>query len=355
MKRADLATPKGIDHDYNYLTSIEREFDHAERNAISRGFMLEEERRRGKQPAKGETQFNAAIERCGVVVAKAPKGMTRSKRNATICSKKNRTLQWTVEWVHPDGNKTMDKLWETQSISAAYDDHLRYLDRSHPKKRRKPDHKYKDPAASATFVSSSVPVHDCTVGEQPSGSTTTAPVGKRKREEHEARVNRNAEGENPNMAVAKDTGNSGANQNSASIPASSDASPATAPAPKVDFNFYLHHPSLPSRHPVLIPLPPDAKLATSLTNRLVLEFPTIYVLRGQPDGTLPKGLVSEEDYFASAKKELIEEMAGEKTSVGGFDGKFEERKAHDLEDGEVDQGRLLEVLGKDLKGIAGSL
>lgn len=88
MKRAELATPKGIDHDYNYLTSIERELDHAEKNAISRGFMLEEEMRRGKQPAKGETQFNAAIERCGVVVAKAPKGMTRSKRNATICSKK---------------------------------------------------------------------------------------------------------------------------------------------------------------------------------------------------------------------------------------------------------------------------
>lgn len=268
---------------------------------------------------------------------------------------RNRTLQWTVEWVHPDGNKTMDKLWETQSISAAYDDHLRYLDRSHPKKRRKPDHKYKDLAASATFISSSVPAHDSTVGEQPSGSTTTAPVGKRKREEHEARVNGNAEGEDRSMAVAKDTGNSGANQNSASIPASSDASPATAPAPKVDLNFYLHHPSLPSRHPVVIPLPPDAKLATSLTNRLVLEFPTIYVLRSQPDGTLPEGLVSEEDFFASAKKELIEEIAGEKTSVGGFGGKFEERKAHDLGDGEVDQGRLLEVLGKDLKGIAGSL
>ena len=88
MKRSDLATPKGIDHDYNYLTSIERELDHAEKNATSRGFVLEEERRRSKQPLKGETQFNAALEKCGVVVAKAPKGMTRSKRNETICSKK---------------------------------------------------------------------------------------------------------------------------------------------------------------------------------------------------------------------------------------------------------------------------
>ena len=87
MKRSDLATPKGIDHDYNYLTSIERELDFAEKNAISRGFVLEEERR-SKQPVKGETKFKAALERCGVIVTKAPKGMTRSKQNGTICSRK---------------------------------------------------------------------------------------------------------------------------------------------------------------------------------------------------------------------------------------------------------------------------
>lgn len=89
MKRADLATPKGIDHDYNYLTSIERELDHAEKNAISRGFVLEEEKRRGsKQPLKGQKQLNAALKRCRAIVAKAPKGMTRSKQNETICGKK---------------------------------------------------------------------------------------------------------------------------------------------------------------------------------------------------------------------------------------------------------------------------
>ena len=88
MKRADLATPKGIDHDFNYLTSIERKLDRAEKDALSRGLVLEEERRRSKQPVKGETQLHAAIERCGVIVAKAPKGMTRSKQNETICSKK---------------------------------------------------------------------------------------------------------------------------------------------------------------------------------------------------------------------------------------------------------------------------
>lgn len=88
MPRADLATPKGIDHDYNYLTSIERDLDRAEKDARSRGLVLEEERRTTRQPVKGEKQFNAALGRCGVQVAKAPKGMTRSKQNQTICSKK---------------------------------------------------------------------------------------------------------------------------------------------------------------------------------------------------------------------------------------------------------------------------
>ena len=89
MKRADLATPKGIDHDYNYLTSIERELDFAEKNALSRGFVLEEETRiKRRNPVKGEIQLNAALERQRVIITRAPKGMTRRKQNGTICSRK---------------------------------------------------------------------------------------------------------------------------------------------------------------------------------------------------------------------------------------------------------------------------
>lgn len=246
----------------------------------------------------------------------------------------------------------MDKLWETQRISAAYEDHLRYIDTSRPKKRRKADNKHKDPTTS-----SSVPVHDSTAGERPNGSTTTtASVGKRKREGEEIDANGNAEGKGPDTAIATDRDPSETHPHSASVPAPSDVSPAIEPASSVtDHNFYLYHPSLPSKHPVLIPLPRDAKLATSLTNRLVLEFPTIYVLRNLPDGKLPEGFVSEADFFASAKKELIEEIAGGEASVRADGADVDEGKAHGLEDGEVDEGRLLEVLGQDLNGVAGSL
>jgi len=88
IKRADLATPKGIDHDYNYLTSIEREIDHAERDASSRGVVLEENLNKNKNKQKGEVHLETAIEGCGVIITKAPKGMSRSKQNYTACTKK---------------------------------------------------------------------------------------------------------------------------------------------------------------------------------------------------------------------------------------------------------------------------
>lgn len=268
---------------------------------------------------------------------------------------RNRILKWTVEWVHPDGNKTMEKVWESERISSAYDDYLVHRDPNRPKKKRKPDRKpdsrHHDLEKSAGLVSSTVSVHDSTAGEQPSGSTRTASVGKRKREEDEPDVDRSAEGEDPNIATATGPRDSGAAEHSAPIPAS-DASPVTEPAAKVDFNFYLHHPSLPSQRPVLISLPPDATLARSLINRLVLEFPTIYVFHSQPDGRLLKEFLSEEEFFASAKKDLVEEIADEENYM---DGNFEERTTHDLEEGEVNEGRLLEVLGKDLNGVPGLL
>lgn len=64
--------------------------------------------------------------------------------------------------------------------------------------------------------------------------------------------------------------------------------------------------------------------------------------------------MSEEGFFASAKKDLIEEVAGDGAQIDGLNGAGDEGKAG-LEDGEVDEGRLLEVLGKDLNGVAGSL
>ena len=89
MKQSELTTAKGIDHDYNYLVSIERELDGAEREAGRRGFVLEEKNEgQNKAKVKGQASLEAALDRCGVVIVKAPKGMSRGKMNTTRVTKK---------------------------------------------------------------------------------------------------------------------------------------------------------------------------------------------------------------------------------------------------------------------------
>ncbi len=129
--------------------------------------------------------------------------------------------------------------------------------------------------------------------------------------------------------------------------------PTPPPPPNPPLSFHLHHPSLPSRHPVLIPLPPSTTLSSALTNRLVLEFPTIYVLHQNPGEGLPEGYISEEEFFrmkvAGGKKGGIE-VVEEEGSWGGGDG---EMRRGINGDGGVDESRLIEVLGRDLEGGAG--
>lgn len=90
IKRSDLATPAGIDRDFNFLTTIEREIEGAEKDAESRGVQLTDNGARGASRReynsghrKGEVNVQRAIETTGVIVDRAPKGMVRSKENST--------------------------------------------------------------------------------------------------------------------------------------------------------------------------------------------------------------------------------------------------------------------------------
>lgn len=90
LKRSELATPKSFDQDFNFISGIERTLERADRDATSRGVQLrgvhQPPRRDG--PAKGELQLQKAIDRCGVVIEKAPAGMSRSINNKTSWNKK---------------------------------------------------------------------------------------------------------------------------------------------------------------------------------------------------------------------------------------------------------------------------
>ena len=294
---------------------------------------------------------------------------------------RKRKLHWTVEWINANGRKALGKCPEDEMIADAYATHLRTLEDHRPNKRRKGN------ISNSEVPQLGIPINHDTIQqrEQPAsnieqdsfpGQAKLDEKFESNQEDGETKIG--ASDEEPHMHMdkpkvisragelpASNNGNSRKGESESERPmtdcldqpgseppiSTSEISPqASLPTLK----FYLHHPSLPSKMPVLIPLPSDATLATSLTNRVVLEFPTIYVLPQHQDRGLPDGFISEDDYFATAKKDLIEDAlelddADEELNVCSGETR------DGLEEGEVHEGRLLEVLGKDLRAITAAL
>ena len=93
MRRNELATEASFDRDFNFITSVERGLERAERDAENRGVPLDhapnledaEFGKKRKRPntglVKGEAGFLRGAENAGVTVVRAPRGMTRNKQN----------------------------------------------------------------------------------------------------------------------------------------------------------------------------------------------------------------------------------------------------------------------------------
>lgn len=420
--------------------------------------MLQDDARpRDQRYEKGDRALEKAYEARGVIVARAPKGMSRNKVNATKLSVKTRILRWTVEWVQPDGTRTVGVCPETQPVFQAYAAHLNWINPGRSNKRRKPiaevmgksmpngeasqgplEPPMLEDSAATGLPNDSGPidphVNDCQLQVADGSALTKSQIRKRRRKGQidratsapKAQVDLDAEqqlqewiggiarkrqaeekhlehaieaaderewletnqkgeledseksqfgqGLLEKMGLQEGDDMGGSSQQRAANTATpvvdaitvdleqkvtngfgseKPASSTPQPASNDKVAFYLHHPSLPSRQPVLIPLSPHSKLATSLTNRLVLEFPTIYVLNQQPDEKLPEGFISEHDFFQLAKKGLVEELEDGEVNDAGRDEVKGDQQGGGREG--VDEKRLLEVLGRDLNGVAGAL
>ncbi|KAL8802970.1 MAG: hypothetical protein Q9182_003458 [Xanthomendoza sp. 2 TL-2023] len=326
LKPRELATPKGIDHDYNYLTSIERQLDNAERNADSRGILLySDNQKKLHHPVKGEVPLENAIKQCRVVIDRAPKGMSRHKQNETHWDRRAKRIIWTVEWVHKDGSREVGKCPDTEPLSAAY---ARLVApkavevEKPPKKKRKAN---KDESKS-TITAPITPPQD-----KPSRLPATSPTV-------------------PQMLSL---------DHHATTPLLQSPPFREPPllSPKLEqpsgphIHFYLLLPSTPTSYRVLVPLSSSDTLSTALTDRLVLEFPTIYALKQSPE-KLPTGFVAEEDYLKNlAENEhtdrhldgLLNEVQGWGQRKLGRDGKQE-----------LDTGALQDVLKRDLISVVDS-
>ena len=378
VKRAELATPKLIDHDYNYLTSLEREIDKADRDAADRGIVLGEAARDGtakRSHMKGEVPLRMALERCRIVVARAPSGMSRAKRNQTRWVRKKQHVVWTVEWVHPDGRKEEREFADDRAIGEVYKEAFGPKEEYRPRKRRKSAkerlraaHKGGEPSQDdvppepTTKCLSEAPPKLYDLPAEPRAKeiggpdcTRTVPSNMASKENESALTSLGQ----PTMGIITTPDHistcSGKNQNGLQSESDSRNGPPSSTQPSSQFTFYLHAPSLPSRRPVLIPLHQSSTLALSLRDRLVLEYPTIYVFKADdqvPGGgsQVPSGFISEEDFFAQAKTLLVEEIeegeiAEDKAEAEGDAGK----NGTDGLGRDFDAERVLKVLGEDLK------
>lgn len=350
VKQSDLATPAGIDRDYNYLTSIEREFDKAEREATSRGVFFGKGKRH--QAVKGEANLKTALETLKIIVAKAPKGMSRNKANKTRWLKGEKCIEWTVEWVHPDGMKESAQCKETVPIEAAYEGLVNRMKRK--------------PGALGETVTS----HGAADGNKKLKRGKRARIQERKARNEQrtgtASIERSSTEPSPSLKLENESDFvKGSNTDNNETVVHNGHGKICHPnvqashqngAPKdeeslsrqSDRSFYLHTPSLPSRRPVLAQIPHDATLRTALHNRLVLEYPTVYVFGQPPDDPLPNEFITEEEFYKSARKELVEELDEEEGEIVEFVPKKDEevRSAAAIED--LDEKRLLEILRKDL-------
>ncbi|KAL8792113.1 MAG: hypothetical protein Q9195_005288 [Heterodermia aff. obscurata] len=379
--RRDLATPKGIDHDYNYLTSIERQLDNAEREATGRGFLLQDERPGWRQqgldgPKKGEIPMKAAIEKCGAIVERAPEGMARQKQNATLWDRKKHRLIWTVEWIQDDGHRECGQCSEFDTLSAAFTAHTQskkpkeasnHGDEASRKRKRK--RRTGCNASSPTTGPSSThdPMVTAPADESPTKTGSTAPEQSWSSDLKDAapaernNLHRNSKLESQNLdSLITEGASTEAISNDISLLKSDDAGQQQRPLPNHpdepsveamaserlvhSLHFYLHVPRVPSPQPVLIPLPPDSTLFTCLRNRLVLEFPTIYVLP-YPKSELPASYLTEEVFDKRMQQESFRESVMAKLT-GNEEGEIEEPIKQEEN---IDTRKIQEVLQRDVK------
>lgn len=127
-----------------------------------------------------------------------------------------------------------------------------------------------------------------------------------------------------------------------------DQDPTLPITPHRNLYFYLHRPRTTTKKPVLVPLPPLAKLASVLRGRTVLEFPSIYALPDSPETILvakeTSPFILEEEYLRTATPEELGETG--KATESEQEGTTNDVSGVDL--GGLDEKKVLEVLKQDL-------
>ncbi|ROT43377.1 hypothetical protein SODALDRAFT_375558 [Sodiomyces alkalinus F11] len=352
-----LKTPAGIDHDYNFLSAIERARQRSEREIVEERHLLTENQlrsvdaqtvkwRRGKDgvkrkvlvarpqrgsgPAGGRPELSKQMQKrlatFGIDVRRVPLGMTRQKENGTHVHKASGRINWQVEWLlfesaadtahdvqEPKWNKTriMNKVMDDCPLYVAF----AQAQAVQMNRLRKESQQTRD----MTGASSNHPPSSRTRHKPPSGNPVDVsqdPVtGSWSAGYHSFQPY-------PDTAWKSRSGNA---------PFTGVKVVETAEVSK--FKFYLPSglpPATQHNKTVAHPVDPTVTLAEALRDTTVVEFPTLYVLPSSQ--TLPP------TYFACPKSSRRNQAGNETNQRGRNDGVLQanrKRSHHALEEGEV--------------------
>lgn len=241
-----------------------------------------------------------------------------------------------MEWVAPDGQRTRRNCSETCTIAEAYD-------------RIYPPPKEEKQTRSAQSTDSTTP------------TTLTAQEGNpetRRGQEKDEEASHNIDNGDARAPAPPDAETPG-------IPAAETSQPesgpqdqpqsSSTPAVHRGLYFYLHRPRTATKQTVLIPLRPSNTFTASLRDRVVLEFPTVFVLPQSPQDlsqsrkekekeVIDCQYLLEEDYLRIYGPPPEEESKPREESEE--EGAVNESTMTGLPD--VDEKKVLEVLQQDL-------
>ncbi|KAI2622836.1 hypothetical protein GGS21DRAFT_534324 [Xylaria nigripes] len=334
-----LKTDAGIDHDYNFLTKIERSVERAERilredrDILPEGTPdqpLHKKARLGKGQSRGRTTIDNgprrwdknALQRMralGIHVSSVPYGMTRSRENKTSWNRRTKTINWQVEWVIFDTEPSIRISTQTQFkrlLHKALDEtplHVAFTEAlEFERQRQLTNHERAEEKAHRKQQ---------LLGKRP---------------------------QDPKTSMWQDSLCLMQNYTTGSWNGATDTcSLFTA---KDKYHFFFLKPKTPSREPRrLMPLEASENLASILPDKEIVEYPTIYVLPAPAVGLGEGYIIEKPDKRQPARKRKASTLVDYESGTESLPEASDED-----EDGQIMKQNVEEEMSDDSTSSSGS-
>ncbi|KAK0277461.1 Box C/D snoRNA accumulation [Friedmanniomyces endolithicus] len=315
LRKSQLATPAGLDQDFNYLKGIEHHIDQANETFLKPAKEGTHESFRtvatGWRP---DSRLQRYLTKNYITLEHAPRGLQRQRENTTRSTKSNRVL-WTVEWrmdsgereVHHDcrESSSLAKLFAESRIGRRISVNSRADEVENRQSKRR---KRLDTAVTSLETANASTVTELKLDQPAPGIDVQPKLIEAEDDGVEAVITETSAHSAP---AANDLPNLHSEETSlkrdglvvveSETTEGADQQKHTALAR----NFYLLRPATTGTSKVLIPLHDKATLTECLKNRTIQEYPTLIVLSKSPQA-LPTGFILQDDYMRRIEEEDAE-------------------------------------------------